>query len=115
MMMTVKYKIEFFSHWHMGSGLAGSTYADPIVSKNDRGLPIIPGKTIKGLLRDAADQLHYFHQEIVSTPFIKKVFGTKSDEVGVDYTHEAQSFFTNAQLSVNLSEQIISKGYQDSL
>lgn len=109
------YKIEFFSYWHTGSGLAGSTYADAIVNKNDKGLPIIPGKTLKGLLRDAAEQINYFDSDAVTKEFIQNVFGVDSEKEGVDLKNEAKAFFTNAELSEGLSKSILKKEYLSEL
>ena len=48
-------KIEFFSPWHCGSGLSAGADADSLVIKDINGLPFIPGKTIKGLIREAVE------------------------------------------------------------
>ena len=57
--MNMDYKIEFFSNWHCGSGLAAGADVDALVIKDKDGLPYVPGRTIKGLLRDAATELGY--------------------------------------------------------
>jgi CRISPR/Cas system CSM-associated protein Csm3 (group 7 of RAMP superfamily) len=49
-------EFELLSYWHIGSGLEGGAYADALALKAANGLPYIPGKSIKGLLREA------FHQ-----------------------------------------------------
>src|SRR5699024_10170830 len=97
MSKTLIYQIEFFNYWHSGSGLAGSTYADSIVNKTERNLPFIPGKTLKGLLRDAAEKINELNPSLVSDKFISQVFGKKSDEEGnnANYKDEGQAFFTN--------------------
>lgn len=115
MKQRIIYKIKFFSYWHTGSGLAGSTYADAIVNRNAGGLPIIPGKTLKGLLRDAAEQIHYFDSDAVTKDFIQDVFGADSEKLGVDSKNEAKAFFTNAELSKELSKSILEKGYSSEL
>jgi CRISPR/Cas system CMR subunit Cmr4 (Cas7 group RAMP superfamily) len=51
-MNTIAYQIDFFSYWHASSGLAGGAYADLLVNKTREGLPYIPGRTLKGLLRE---------------------------------------------------------------
>lgn len=51
------------SYWHIGSGLDGGAYADALALKNADGLPYIPGKSIKGLLKEAfvkADENNWF-------------------------------------------------------
>lgn len=41
------------SDWHIGCGKEGGAYADALTLKDTNRLPYIPGKSIKGLLRDA--------------------------------------------------------------
>ncbi|HEC1757999.1 TPA: CRISPR-associated protein [Campylobacter lari] len=48
----MKYKITFLDFWHLSSGLSGGAKFDESVVKDSQGLPYVPGKTIKGLLRD---------------------------------------------------------------
>jgi CRISPR/Cas system CSM-associated protein Csm3 (group 7 of RAMP superfamily) len=62
--MRINYKIEFYSYWHSGSGLSIAAGADLRVNKDKDGLPFIPGKTLKGLLREAAENLLLVNPEI---------------------------------------------------
>lgn len=108
-MKTITYQIEFFSYWHASSGLAGSTYADILVNKTREGLPYIPGRTLKGLLREAAEVLHEFDPKFITAPFILDIFGQKptNEEIEVeDATTEAKCFFCNARLSLHLQTAI---------
>jgi CRISPR/Cas system CSM-associated protein Csm3 (group 7 of RAMP superfamily) len=107
MMSKIIYKIQFFDYWHAGSGLAGSTYADSIVHKTDDDLPMIPGRTVKGLLRDAAKTIHGFDNSLITNQFIVDVFG----EVNLPTT----CFFSNATLSQKLAEKIIQENRQYAL
>jgi hypothetical protein len=106
-MSSITYKVEFFDYWHTGSGLSGNTYADGIVNKNDDGLPVIPGKTIKGLLHEAADVLSAYDSSLVSASFIETVFG-KAEK-------EPLCHFTNVTLSKKLADNILNKGNQQAL
>lgn len=106
--MTLTYKIEFFTYWHVGSGLSGSTYADSIVRKTDRNLPFIPGKTLKGLLRDAASELESAGS-LVSSDFIDNVFGERSPDSGDESNNMRKPgccFFSNATLSKALQKGV---------
>ena len=58
--MDIKYKVIFFTDWHCGSGLAAGADVDALVIKDSDGLPYIPGKTMKGLLREAAEEIVSF-------------------------------------------------------
>jgi CRISPR/Cas system CSM-associated protein Csm3 (group 7 of RAMP superfamily) len=111
----ITYQIEFFSYWHAGSGLAGSTYADSIVNKNEDNLPVIPGKTIKGLLREAAEKINELNKELVSNDFILNVFGEKESTGLIDYKKEGRAFFSNVSLSKSLSENILKSNLSDDL
>ena len=56
-MATLQYSITFHGDWHCGSGMAAGAELDALVIKDGRGLPYIPGKTIKGLFREQAEML----------------------------------------------------------
>lgn len=56
--MNVNLQFTLHSYWHIGSGLEGGAYADALALKNAQQLPYIPGKSIKGLLRDAFERAH---------------------------------------------------------
>ena len=86
-MNTIKYEIEFFSHWHCGSGLAAGADVDALVIKDEDGLPYVPGRTVKGLLRDAATDLGS------DLSVINQIFGVSGDkenhEVGASFVGNA--------------------------
>jgi len=108
-MKTIAYQIEFFSYWHASSGLAGGAYADLLVNKSREGLPYIPGRTLKGLLREAAETINHFDKDLVPQNFILDVFGQSPDEKDIEEeraTREAQSFFSNANLSDYLQKAV---------
>jgi len=46
--------IEVLQYWHCGTGSGGERDADAVPVTEPSGLPIIPGKHLKGLLREAA-------------------------------------------------------------
>jgi hypothetical protein len=103
----ILYKIQFFDYWHTGSGLSGSTYADGIVNKNENDLPIISGKTVKGLLREAAETIQTLDSSLISRSFITDVFG--------DVDNEPKCHFSNLNLSEKLAENIIKAENQSAL
>lgn len=51
----IDYKVEMYSDWHCGSGLASGADADAVVVKDKDGLPYVPGRTLKGLVCEAMD------------------------------------------------------------
>lgn len=92
--MDIKYKIEFFSNWHCGSGLAAGADVDALVVKDSYGLPYVPGKTLKGLLREAAEELNG------KSNLVNKIFGMSGDEKlsEADNQRVGEAFFGNATL-----------------
>ncbi len=51
--MRCKLKIEILSYWHPGTGQGQGSYLDAVTHRSGHGLPCLPGRTVKGLLRDA--------------------------------------------------------------
>jgi len=88
--MTLQYTLKFFDYWHLSSGLSAGAKLDSTVVKDENNLPYASGKTIKGLLREMAEE-----------------FGE------IDFLH--QTYFSNAALDVSLKEQIVSNKLQDNL
>ena len=104
-MKTINYKIEFFSCWHCGSGLSAGADVDALVIKDKNGIPFIPGKTIKGLLREAVEEILYSGVEDAHSvdELIKESFGLFIDK---NNFRKGSMFFTNAELSPSLQSKI---------
>ena len=100
-MSTIKYEIEFFSNWHCGSGLAAGADVDALVIKDNNGLPYVPGRTLKGLLRDAATNLS------VDKDTVNTIFGVPGDE---DDHKTGCSFFGNVTLPHAEYQYIVKQG-----
>jgi CRISPR/Cas system CSM-associated protein Csm3 (group 7 of RAMP superfamily) len=77
-MADINYKVTFYSDWHCGSGLTSGSESDNLVIKDKHNLPVIPGKTIKGLLKEAASDL--FEGDTDFNDFIKTCFGIEDSE-----------------------------------
>lgn len=52
-MHRVKLTFTIVSYWHAGSGAGEGARLDAITAEKAYGLPYLPGKTVKGLLREA--------------------------------------------------------------
>lgn len=98
--MDIQYKIEFFSNWHCGSGLAAGADVDALVVKDTNGLPYVPGRTIKGLLREAAYELNQYAKENHSS-LLAEIFGISGDETPTtsDKTRTGKVFFEDANIA----------------
>ena len=95
----IKYKITFLSDWHAGSGLSSGADADEVVIKDDNNLPYLPGKTIKGLLKDVFNDFAEAQPELLQKDFIRNNFGEY-----IDTEKKSQMgglFFSNAELNQN--------------
>jgi CRISPR/Cas system CSM-associated protein Csm3 (group 7 of RAMP superfamily) len=100
------YKLDFHSFWHCGSGLSSGSDLDSLVIKDENGFPFVPGKTIKGLLKEAAEFIRAFssHEEQTDwDEFIISVFGMQTDKDFDDkQSEQGNSYFSNALLSKEL-------------
>ena len=104
-MTEIIYKIEFLSDWHCGSGLSAGADVDALCIKDEHGLPFVPGKTIKGLLREAAEIMFDDEKDKM---FIKECFGeaTKRENSNIEDTKQGKCYFSNAELSQELKKNI---------
>lgn len=99
--MTIKYSIQIHSYWHCGSGLAAGADMDSLVIKDINGLPYIPGKTIKGLLREAFDEIYTLAGNQEASDDYLRLFGYLDDDFESKKDVEmkkSEAFFTNATL-----------------
>lgn len=90
--MEINYKIIFFSDWHCGSGLAKGSDVDALTVKDKDGLPYVPGKTVKGLLREALESIAEYSGNNCSQS-INELFGFFDDK---DKHQKGSLFFSNA-------------------
>jgi len=104
-MQDITYKIQFFAEWHCGSGLSSGADVDALVIRDENGLPFVPGKTLKGLLRDAAELLNTVGQAEIDQ--IQLVFGVNAQRTDGPPKAGVCSF-SNAELSGSLQEKLIS-------
>ncbi|MDO5667629.1 MAG: RAMP superfamily CRISPR-associated protein [Alcaligenaceae bacterium] len=74
--------IEILTPWHLGSGREGGAYADSLVNKNHQGLPVVNGKSIKGLLRAACkESLSYQWMSDLPQESVSKLFGEEGTDL----------------------------------
>lgn len=113
--MDINYKIQFFSDWHCGSGLAKGADVDALVIKDKNSLPFVPGKTIKGLLREAVEDILTFRKETNKSVLVA-LFGNSEDKDNLTNSQKENKvkkgclFFTNAELDNNQYQAILIKG-----
>ncbi|WP_100629778.1 RAMP superfamily CRISPR-associated protein [Algoriphagus formosus] len=111
-MKSIIYKIEFFTYWHIGSGITGGTYADNLVLKDSNNLPYIPGRTMKGLFREASEEIARLNKEMISSKEVEIIFGKRE---GHGMQDESCAFFKDAVISRSLAEKILENSQQETL
>lgn len=109
--MNLKYRITFYSDWHCGSGLAAGADVDALVVKDKNGLPFVPGKTIKGLVKESIETL-CFLKGCNKEDIIKKTLGYFDDK---EDKQQGSAFFKNAMLSEQEQNAIIFNKAQEYL
>lgn len=108
------YKIEFLSDWHCGSGLTSGSDVDLLTIKDENGLAFIPGKTMKGLLKEAALILANFAEdESEWFNFVDKNFEIEAEKNLADndknFSEKGLCYFSNAVLSDKVQNKLIDK------
>lgn len=88
----MRYKVTFYDFWHLGSGVSAGATMDSLVVKDSDGLPYVPGKTIKGLVREMT--------ELLDSAKSKKIFGDEGSQI-------ARSYFSNATLDKDTINHLI--------
>lgn len=89
--MTIHYKTEFFTYWHCGSGLSAGADVDLLTVKDAEGFPFIPGKSVKGLVREAAETLVALNPDrYPSSDEVERIFGQEGSLQGC-------AFFSNSE------------------
>ena len=76
--------VTFFGYWHCGTGRGIAAALDAVVARDTAGLPIIPGRTLKGILRDAvatAGKLGHYDKH---TDWVLSLFGSSGFTEGAN-------------------------------
>lgn len=71
-------RIEILSYWHPGTGRGGGTVVDAAAHRDSAGLPVIPGRHLKGLLRHALERAEAWGWPGYSG-LAQQLFGTRSE------------------------------------
>lgn len=70
-------KITLHGYWHAGSGRGEGPGADASVVRDGAGLPYLPGRTLKGLLREAVRRAMRLGRVPGGAPELRRWFGTE--------------------------------------
>ncbi len=109
--MDIQYKIKFYSDWNCGSGLAAGADVDLLPVKDADGLPFVPGKTMKGLVREALESLYTLKGK--DEQHLIVMMGKKNDAAtdGSDMKSGC-SFFMNAVIPAEQAQLIVARQLQ---
>ena len=111
-MSNLTLKIQFFSPWHCGSGLSAGADTDALVIKNPQGLPFVPGKTIKGLVREAVEDYAALKGEEIK---LDEAFGVEASQEESSSIQKGYLYFTTGELSPEETQTIIANHMEDFL
>lgn len=105
----ITYEIKFYSYWHCGSGLAAGASMDAIVVRDQDGLPYVPGKTIKGLVRENMEEYLNLGQEDMDS-----LFGARTEDAAGEGkpVRQGSAYFSNATLSEGERQKIVANKWQ---
>lgn len=71
-------------YWHPGTGRGAGTAMDSVTHRDSRGLPALPGRSCKGLLRDLVRQAESLGWYPPGTPTLEqRLFGWRTGEGGI--------------------------------
>ena len=110
--MTINYELKFFDYWHISSGLSGGAALDRYVVKDMARLPYVPGKTIKGLVREMAEL--FWDQDDINECFGKQGI-KKNSQIDFDDTTQAQCYFSSAVIDKSIASEITSNNLTHNL
>jgi len=79
--MKAQLNIDLKSYWHAGGGRDGGRVYDAVVQRDPDGLPLLPGRHLKGLLRDAATRAEAWDWEGFKD-LAKTLFGSRNPAGG---------------------------------
>ena len=104
-MKDITYKITFYSYWHAGGKDGANMEIDNAVLIDKNGLPYIGGKTMKGLIKDAARFIVNYQSDLLEDKFIDKIFKVEDREYSEDEI--VTNKFKSAKLSYAIKEEHI--------
>ena len=108
----MKYKITFLSDWVIFNGFNTGEYDNGLLRDTD-GFPYIPGKTLKGVFREAYEQIYgILEKEQTELKPPENYFGKTKDKTNGN-KNDGLLTFTNAELSDNIREEVNSLSEKD--
>lgn len=108
--MKLHYEIEINEYWQAGSGLGAGGAYDSTPIKDALGLPYLPGKTLKGVWREAFEMIRVFQPAKLPDEAFYRILGLPAREGNSGQVH-----FSNATINHKDAEVIMSRSQQQYL
>ena len=83
-MISARLTFSLLSYWHVGTGKGSGPTHDAVVIRTAGGLPFLPGKAIKGLLREATSTLLIAEGHAARIGLMTRLFGSDIDTTTPD-------------------------------
>ena len=103
----VKIELTFLSDWHIGTGGGIPGIADRSILRDAEGFPYIPGRTLRGIFRDA-------HEKLFSLPHLKEnilspveVWGARQQDKDTSGFRQGRWQVSNGVLNKQLRDQLL--------
>lgn len=96
--------IDFITAWHVGSGLGDGPLADAILARDQDGLPVLPGRAVKGALREGAWRLGRCRPDLQAAE--EYFWGSRS--LGVESNQPGRLAVSAAELPSALRQELLS-------
>ena len=100
-MIQATLKIDILSYWHAGTGHGQGAAYDALTQKDATGLPFLPGRTVKGLLREGVQLAEDFGSGSESSSSrwpVAALFGKPAREWAPDGSEPGMLMFSDAHL-----------------
>lgn len=110
-MKSASIEIRLLSYWHIGSGFGRGAEVDALVLRDMDGLPYIPGRSLKGVFREAAQNCEEIG--VIEKGRTWRLFGKPSEEGEYDGSAPGLLFFRDACLPENERSWLLSKSGRD--
>ena len=94
-------------YWAVGCGKGGGNEVDNRIDRDSDGLPYVPGKMIKGLIKDACARLNQAGNSEYS--FVNDIFGSSEENEGYKRmsTKSGKIYISDARLSPALRSALL--------
>lgn len=97
-MSAIHLMVNLQSYWHPGTGRGGGFYLDALSHTGADGLPRLPGRTIKGLLRDAVYRAECWRWPEFKAGTTTVLFGSRQAVEDLDAAKDSARFSTQGLL-----------------